>query len=147
MNLTQAKQLAISLMVEHGISHWRFEFNRAKKSLGKCSYRKRVISLSVYFTELNDEKTVRNTILHEIAHALTPGHHHDEVWRRKAIEIGCNGERCYTGDVKVQGKYVAHCGKCGHEYHMHRKTRSSYLCGKCPDARVNQLCKLSFQPV
>ena len=33
---------------------------------------------------------IRDTILHEIAHALVgPCHGHDAVWRQKAREIGC----------------------------------------------------------
>ena len=42
----------------------------------------------------SDEATIRDTILHEIAHALTPGQHHNDVWRRKATAIGCTGQRC-----------------------------------------------------
>src|SRR6185369_17904164 len=34
-------------------------------------------------------KAILNTIKHEVAHALTPGHGHDEIWAAKAHELGC----------------------------------------------------------
>ncbi len=44
---------------------------------------------------MRDEE-VKDTILHEIAHALVgKAHHHDDVWRAKALEIGCSGRRCH----------------------------------------------------
>ena len=42
-----------------------------KVSLGTCSYVKKTIYLAKWYTELNDESEVRDTILHEIAHALS----------------------------------------------------------------------------
>lgn len=33
---------------------------------------------------------MRQALLHEIAHALVrPGHGHDQVWKDKALQIGC----------------------------------------------------------
>ena len=41
-------------------------------------------------------KEIKNTILHEIAHALVgPKHGHNEIWKQKALEIGCDAERCH----------------------------------------------------
>lgn len=74
---------------------WKFSFNNSKRSCGLCSYVKKVIYISNYYissktTTLED---IENAILHEIAHALTPGEKHGKVWKAKAIEIGCSGER------------------------------------------------------
>ena len=39
------------------------------------------------------DEEVKNTLLHEIAHALVgPGHRHNRVWRQKAREIGCDAK-------------------------------------------------------
>jgi len=74
----------------------RKSFNRA----GQCFSRtKKLIQLQPTYVELNEESSVRNTILHEIAHALTPNHNHNKFWKRKAIEIGCDGKRCYGSNV------------------------------------------------
>jgi predicted SprT family Zn-dependent metalloprotease len=117
MNLIQAKKLAIELMSDHGLldTGWSFELDNAKTRFGVCRYRSKRIGLSQPLTLVNNEAEVRDTILHEIAHALTPGHHHDSVWKAKCREIGCRDERCYTKEntVTIAGKYKAVCGGCG----------------------------------
>ena len=136
MNPHQAHALAFKLMVDHGLQEkgWSFEFDQATRRFGRCYYRRKLITLSEPLVSLNDESRVRNTILHEIAHALTEGHHHDEVWRAKAIEIGCDGKRCYDSEevAAPQQKYLVSCPN-GHVYQRSRKPMDgrSYSCGKC----------------
>lgn len=36
--------------------------------------------MSEHFVRNNDPPRVKHAILHEIAHALTPGHNHDNIW-------------------------------------------------------------------
>lgn len=143
MNLETASNLAHNLMNEHGLTSngWRFKFDTAKRRFGVCRYRRKVVGLSKELTLLNDENHVKNTILHEIAHALVgPGHGHDEVWRMKAIEIGCDGKRCYDGDIvsKPESKYIAVCPNCNHTHEKHRNRigNNQQSCGKC-DTRFN----------
>src|SRR5436190_12975378 len=101
MELAQARQLAEDLMRLHKLSpKWSFKFDRSKVSFGKCHYGKKQISVSRYLVELNGEDEVRDTILHEIAHALAPrGAGHGTAWRSVAKSIGCNGRRCYGAEV------------------------------------------------
>ena len=72
MDLDSAEQIAEHLMTRHGLMGrgWSFAFNRRKRSLGLCHYTARRIELSSHFVEMNDETQVRDTVLHEIAHAL-----------------------------------------------------------------------------
>jgi len=118
MKLQDAKTLAINLMEEHGLidQKWYFEFDNAVRRFGRCSYRTKKITLSKTLVELNDLAEVKDTILHEIAHALVgPRNGHNEVWRSKALEIGCNGKRCYSRDEVNTPlmRYQATCGGCG----------------------------------
>ena len=69
MILKDAEALAHQLISDHGLSDWHFEFDRAVRRFGFCMHRARTITLSKRFTLLNPEPEVRNTILHEIAHA------------------------------------------------------------------------------
>jgi predicted SprT family Zn-dependent metalloprotease len=136
MNLLVAEKLALNLMKQHNLTNigWRFEFDNAKRRFGCCNYRAKTISLSRELVKLNDEPRVQNTILHEIAHALVGiNHGHDNVWKQKAIEIGCNGNRCYSIDDTniVLGKYKAICPKCNHVRHKHRKPKTQSSCGVC----------------
>jgi len=126
MTLSQAQQLAESLMTHYGLKDWRFQFDSAKRRFGACNYTRKQIRLSALLTQNNDEVRVKDTILHEIAHALTPGHGHDKVWKAKCREIGCSDERCFTSEDTniIAGKYKAVCGGCGKVFTRHRKTRT-----------------------
>ena len=138
MKLIEAQTLAIQLMVKHGLleQNWYFEFDNAKRRFGCCNYRYKRISLSKELVQLNDEARVKNTILHEIAHALVGrGHGHDHVWKAKAREIGCDGNRCYSSETTItpEANYQATCPKCGHVHKRHKRPRTNSLqsCGKC----------------
>ena len=104
MNLDDARNLATTLMMEHGLQAqgWTFKFDNAKRRFGECRHGHKTLSLSQSLVILNDEARVGATMLHEIAHALVgPRHGHDAVWKRKAIELGDDGERYYdTATVK-----------------------------------------------
>lgn len=155
MNLDRAKELAIILMSKHGLllSGWRFNFDNARRRFGVCKYRSREIGLSKHLVELNDEHQVRDTILHEIAHALVGCNHgHDWVWKAKALEIGCNGNRCYKSDevLAPESKYIAICNKCKKIHRKHKMTKSllegirNQSCGKC-DSRYNPVYNLKWE--
>ena len=75
-------------MARHGLGDWTFQFDRAKRRFGACNYTTRTISLSRTLTRLNDDAAVRETLLHEIAHALTPGAGHGPAWQVKCLEFG-----------------------------------------------------------
>jgi predicted SprT family Zn-dependent metalloprotease len=151
MQLEQAKQLAVELMDKHGLldKGWHFCFDNAKRRLGCCNYTHRKISLSREYVSLNEVARVKNTILHEIAHALTQGHGHDHVWVRKAIEIGCDGKRCADGQTfnVPKGKYQAECPKCKRTFHKHRRPKYSSSCARCSGNRYNENYKLVFEAV
>ena len=112
MELKQASKLAIELIDKHGLLNrgWHFAFDRANRRFGSCQYYRKRITLSKFLTELNSEQEVRNTILHEIAHALTPGQHHNHIWRAKAKEIGCTGDRCYSSEQVARPESKIHSG-------------------------------------
>jgi predicted SprT family Zn-dependent metalloprotease len=136
MELIKAKKLANDLMTEHELIKlgWRFEFDNAKRRFGCCNYTLKLITLSKSLTELNDEARVKNTILHEIAHALVgSGNGHNHVWRKKALEIGCDGKRCYSIKTVTtpKSKYEAVCKKCNHVHKRHRKPKNKVSCGVC----------------
>lgn len=112
MNIRDAKTLARKTMRAHGLiaQGWVLEFDQAVSRAGCCMYRRKVISLSEPITLLNPKDKVMNTILHEVAHALTPGEHHNRIWKQLAISIGCDGERCYGEETKAPPRLVI--GKC-----------------------------------
>lgn len=85
MRLDEAHHMGRDLMRRYGLGEWRLTFTRAKRQAGVCRPDRKEIGLSSVLTQLHPEAEVRDTVLHEIAHALVgPTHGHDEVWRAKA---------------------------------------------------------------
>lgn len=132
MDLNRAEQIAQELINKH-CPEYKFKYDNAKRRFGQCHYRNRTIKLSRPLTQINNEAQVTDTILHEIAHALTPGKHHNKHWQRKAEEIGCNPKRCY--DIKQteipKPLYQLKCENCNHTVPRYRETKTKYACNKC----------------
>src|SRR5688572_6617188 len=107
MDFITAEKMAKQLMALHGLNEWNFKWIKTISIAGRCNYPKKLIMLSCKIVLINDESNVRNTILHEIAHALTPGKGHSKEWKRKAKEIGCTAQRC--GGFISPYRYIAKC--------------------------------------
>lgn len=137
--LIKAKDLATQLMAEHGLTGWQFGFNTNKRRAGVCRYPSRSrpgrIELSKHYVLRNPADEVRDTILHEVAHALVgPGHGHDEVWKAKCVEVGARPERCYGEEIEMpKGRWRATCGGCGREHDRHRRPKrlTGWHCRAC----------------
>lgn len=133
MELGVAARLARELMDEHGLHEWDFAFDRAKVRAGACHFTDRRITLSRHLTAAHGEAQVRETVLHEVAHALVgPRHGHDRVWRARALAIGASGQRCYAGgdEPVVPGRWQGRCAG-GHVVHRHRRPVRLLLCARC----------------
>lgn len=129
--------LARLLMDKHGLKDWMFEFDRAVRRAGCCKHRIKTITLSIHYVTRNNENIadIKDTILHEIAHALAGhGAGHGPKWKAMCVKIGARPIRCYDSN-KVdmpKGQYVAKCGGCSKLFHKHRRPRRSrYFCRKC----------------
>lgn len=92
MNRQRASELTRAELNKHGLTEWgvRLTTDANQPFLGMCSYRDKVIILNAHHIDLHGDAEVVCTIKHEVAHALTPGHAHDNVWADKAKEIGCD---------------------------------------------------------
>lgn len=121
-----------SLIIQHNLNGWIFSWDRSKRRYGCCHHNRKMITISYYLAALNPFEETLNVIRHEIAHALTPGHHHDYHWKAVARSIGCTGDRCYNETViKPKSNYVLECPNCTKQYPRYRKTRKSYACTDC----------------
>lgn len=94
--------IARDLLAYHGLKD-RFELffselDRTKLGLTECKSVKDglfsgKITISRFHAENDDENEVVETILHEIAHAITPGAGHSRAWSDCARSIGSNGQQ------------------------------------------------------
>lgn len=131
MNLPEVRHLATTLMREHGLERWSFRFDRAKTRAGQCRYDRREISLSAPLMRALEEAEVRETILHEIAHALAgPAAGHGSRWRAVAQRIGAAGEVRLLSPRTPKGEWVGTCPR-GHQAHRHRRPSQPLSCAQC----------------
>lgn len=91
MDRNVASKLCREALNKHGLQEWgvRITTDINQPFLGLCVYRDKVIILNAHHIDIHPHDEVVDTILHEVGHALTPGHGHDNVWADKAREIGC----------------------------------------------------------
>ena len=112
---------------------WDFGFDLAPSRAGVCRYAERRIDLSVSYCQAATRAEIEDTILHEIAHAIVgPRHNHDRVWKAKAREIGCQGERCHRVQQSIP-KWIGECG-CGNRWTrqtLQRRMMVNRVCAGC----------------
>lgn len=149
MKLHEAQQLTLDLMRQHNLiaSGWFFEFDYSVKRFGATHWDTQKITLSRSLVELNNIEQVKDTILHEIAHAKAGKHNgHNRKWHYIALSIGCNGNRLYKSNevVTPPSKYIATCPN-GHTHTRNKKMKIS--CSKCcPRFNKKYLFKFTINP-
>lgn len=132
------RELARQLLDAHGLTVWEFGFNSNVRRAGVCFYPHRSqpgrIELSLHFAEKNSDDEVRDTLLHEVAHALVgPRHGHGAVWKAKCREIGAKPEARCGEDVEMpRGRWRAVCPGCTAAFDRHRRPRpGGWHCRPC----------------
>ncbi len=120
---------ADELIRHHKLDGWRFNFDYANRRLGRCSYAEKTITMSEEFCLNASDYDIKDTILHEIAHALVgPEHGHDQIWYSKAKEIGCSGNRTHDSNF-TPPKLIMKCHNCG--WFTGRHARRKLICKRC----------------
>lgn len=141
MNPEIARKLAETLISRH-VPGWSFDFDRSVRRFGACHYSKRKITLSRDLTQRNEVEKVRETILHEIAHARAgydhndPASHHGAKWKAECRRLGIPPNRCYSSDdvASKPAPYILRC-ECGEQQiprFRQRKSRSISRCCRKP---------------
>ena len=122
-------------MREHGVlGKYKAGLSLSAYNGGYCQYRPfKIITISALYAMKATKADIIDVILHEIAHALTPGSGHGWEWRKAAWSIGCSGQRCH--DVKIRShNWEGYCNCPGRVYTKIRLTQRAKLfsyCRKC----------------
>ena len=87
MTRQEAAQYCRDELNRYGLNDWGVRINPDinQAYVGMCSHKDKVIILNAHHIDTHPGAEVKDTILHEVAHALTPGHGHDKVWGDKAM--------------------------------------------------------------
>jgi hypothetical protein len=124
------------LSKKYGLNDWTFVFDSAKSRNGITRYDKKQISISYHIlnSDNSPKEWAMNTLLHEIAHALTPGTGHNQIWRQKAIEIGSDGLQ-YAKEPAGKFTWFLYCPRKCIEIGRFRKPNhnkySQSICSTC----------------
>lgn len=136
---SQVYQYGVDKLKEHGLNDWTFEWDRALSRFGSCHHSQKKITVSLKLVKINSFEDCKDTILHEIAHALAGYREgHGPYWKQICIKIGAKPERCYDSDkIKaVESKYTEYCSNCDYTCPRHRKSpatarpKACYYCCK-----------------
>ena len=94
--------------------NWTFSFDNAHCSGGQTWVHQKKITLSKKYVERVNISDIKDTLIHEIAHALVdPKSNHNDIWRNKFISIGGSGRiycKCFEKLSDFKWKYS--CKKC-----------------------------------
>jgi hypothetical protein len=120
------REWALGVMASFGLKGWTLKFNKRVRALGICRYWPRKIELSIHLVAAGDLGEIKETLLHEVAHALAgPGAGHGRVWRARAVEVGARPEPCGGEHIKMPaGRWQAVGGGCGSEFQRYRRPRT-----------------------
>lgn len=120
MRLDNAQAMTLNAMADHGLlaDGWSFEWTNSRRRKGECEWRivggrmTKTLRLSTHWTKARADMEVRNTILHEIAHALAglqAGH--GPIWKHHARAVGAKPVACSSEPeaAAAVSKYVVVC--------------------------------------
>lgn len=132
VEIPDALALARRLMEEHGVGDWALGLDRARRRAGLTDHGRRRITLSRALMELYSPDEVRETVLHEIAHArVGASHGHDAVWAAEARRIGASGRRLVPREAPaIAGRWVGTC-PAGHTVNRMRRPAVPMACARC----------------
>lgn len=152
---TQALETIKELVGKHNVSNYKIQFvakGNKRTTVASCNTFYKIFSFVEHYALYLNDKHFVQVVLHEIAHALTPGHKHDPHFKHVCEKIGGNPYACsdYSYAEKSAPKhlqkkvnYIYKCETCGHEMKTTRRVKREYSCGVCsPKFDRNYLLKL-----
>jgi len=79
-------------LFKHGLKGWSIAWHDQGEMAGRCSFGPKIITLNRRVLLNTAARNIRETILHEITHALVaPDVGHGQLWYEKLLEIGGTG--------------------------------------------------------
>lgn len=126
------------LLNKYNCNHYKLTLNNSTECAAWCNYTNEEISVSIYYLASNiaTYNDIYETILHEIAHALTPNtkKHHSKEWKECYLKLGGNGKTgCDVFMDEYTSRYIIKCEKgCKHFRQKLHNASSSCRVHKTP---------------
>lgn len=119
-----------TLLQQKNLVGWTAEVSRGRRTIGLCSYTDKTIYLSKHHIENDSYDDVRDTVIHEVAHALNPLDGHGNKWRQSAMAMGGTGDQYHSHGSSYPSKWTTRCIN-GHAPKVYRWNKDTiYIC-KC----------------
>lgn len=129
------------ILKEHNLADCQIVVDtRPKSRYGQCrkKYFCTEIGLSQFFLKQGTYEQCKQTLLHEIGHALDPNSGHGRTWKEACAKVGLhNPKRCSNHRIYSPSKYSMKCDNCGRTWPIHRKTDNEHSCSVCGHGRWN----------
>ena len=94
MSEEEVKAIVSAKIKELGLSSkYKVTFMNTRRLLGQCIKSKKEIRISRIHMKNDDPKEVKDTILHELAHAKCRKRGHNKYWKAWCLKIGAKPER------------------------------------------------------
>ena len=126
------------------VQNWKLIFDNAKARCASCQFTYTnptvTIAISKVFAVFATDAEFKNTVLHEIAHAIAGiDAGHGPEWKRIALEIGCDAKRFHRANGEHQSflnqgmkRVKCPCGKIDFLRHqVNRKFVTKNVCKEC----------------
>lgn len=125
-----------NLLQAHGLKGWKVLFERSLHRAGSCRYGRKEIVYSVYFMETSSPEERRNTITHEVAHAIAGSHAgHGERWAQVHRELGGTAhEKGLMPQALATHEYflwVGTCSNCSYRTGLEEAPDGVWICRAC----------------
>jgi hypothetical protein len=132
-NWEYAKRLWKREKQKHGLSGWTLEMFHTADKVGVCKYMSKTIGLSSVFLRGHNcnYAKVKKALMHEVAHAITPGHSHNNIWKAKCKSMG--GDDRLTMTMVLPGmSWAMVCPSCRWRQEYPTKPNATgMVCGSC----------------
>lgn len=131
------ENFANKILLSYGLKElgWKFQWSSSKVEFGKCNFVQKTITVSRALAEVNNDEEIKDTVLHEVAHALAgPAAKHGEEWKKVAEMVGARPEAKAPEETKsAVAKWIGTCPNCGDTVSRHRLTESTRktACADC----------------
>lgn len=112
---------------------WHFQYHRGRTPiwLGLCQFQYKRIKLNPMFVDCSSMDRIIDTLLHEVAHALTRDcYNHGWHWKMKCMEVGCE-PRSTTLLDETEFAFTVFCPKCPIQISMFTAPKGQYVCPGC----------------
>lgn len=135
-DLSKYEKIANELLTKHELHDWKFVWNNrmTNSTWGVCKYRQKEIQLNRKYAQIESDENIIDTIIHEVAHALTKGDGHGEIWKAKCRELGCKDQQYKNlekSSMEKLSRFKGYCPTCNDVIYAGRKKKYGVVCVSC----------------